>query len=245
MSISRKIRFEVFKRDGFKCAYCGKSPPQIILEADHIDPKDNGGGDDINNLITACFDCNRGKKNIPLIKVPSTISENLLILQEQENQLKEYRKFVKKIEHRIQKDIDEIDEIYSQAYPEWGFSENFKRISLKVFLRSLSKEKIIDFLEKAIYKFPNDKDTVIRYFCGICWREIKGNDPGYLIKTEWKKLSSSYGKGIGYCKKADIEKIKNIPFSDLQNLMHETLKQRREAYWKYFINLIEAKIAEN
>lgn len=66
MALSKKIRFEVFKRDGFKCSYYGKSPPAVVLEVDHIDPKSKGGSDDINNLLSACFDCNRGKKNIPL-----------------------------------------------------------------------------------------------------------------------------------------------------------------------------------
>ena len=35
MAISKKIRFEVFKRDGFQCAYCGKQsldPNQVICE---------------------------------------------------------------------------------------------------------------------------------------------------------------------------------------------------------------------
>lgn len=36
--ISKKLRFEVFKRDGFRCAYCGKFPPAVILEVDHIEP---------------------------------------------------------------------------------------------------------------------------------------------------------------------------------------------------------------
>jgi len=30
-TISKKIRFEVFKRDSFTCQYCGKSAPEIIL----------------------------------------------------------------------------------------------------------------------------------------------------------------------------------------------------------------------
>ncbi len=34
-SISKKIRFEIFKRDAFSCQYCGKSAPDVIL---HIDP---------------------------------------------------------------------------------------------------------------------------------------------------------------------------------------------------------------
>jgi hypothetical protein len=176
MSISRKIRFETFKRDGFKCAYCGKSPPQVILEIDHIDPRAAGGQDNINNLITACFDCNRGKRNIPLTKAPPTLSENLAVLKEQEEQLGEYRRFVRKIERRVQGEVAEIDAVYSEAYPGWQFSDKFKRASLKTFLRFLPKHEIINSLEIAISKYPRDKDRVINYFCGICWHRIKGTD---------------------------------------------------------------------
>lgn len=80
MAITKKLRFEVFKRDGFKCAYCGKSPPEVILEADHIDHVSNGGPDEINNLITACFDCNRGKSNITLSKIPPKLIDNIEVL---------------------------------------------------------------------------------------------------------------------------------------------------------------------
>ena len=40
-----------------------------------------------------------------LTKAPAKLSDNLEVLQEQENQLKEYRKFVKKIELRKKKDM--------------------------------------------------------------------------------------------------------------------------------------------
>jgi hypothetical protein len=59
--ISKKIRFEVFKRDSFTCQYCGKAAPDVVLHVDHIDPVSKGGADEIINFITSCFDCNSGK----------------------------------------------------------------------------------------------------------------------------------------------------------------------------------------
>lgn len=59
--ISKKLRFEVFKRDKFTCQYCGRSAPEVILHADHIQPVSKDGETDITNLITSCQDCNLGK----------------------------------------------------------------------------------------------------------------------------------------------------------------------------------------
>lgn len=42
-TITKKTRFEVFKRDGFKCVYCGACAPEVVLVVDHIDPVANGG----------------------------------------------------------------------------------------------------------------------------------------------------------------------------------------------------------
>ena len=174
MAASKKIRFEVFKRDGFKCAYCGKSPPAVILEVDHIQPKAKGGKDDINNYITACFDCNRGKRDIPLEKIPSQLEENLEVLKEKEAQLKEYRKFIDKIERRMNSDIEDICTIYSERYPGWSLSDQFKQISLKKFLQLLPKHIVIESLYRSLSMFSEDRNRVIQYFCGICWNIIKG-----------------------------------------------------------------------
>jgi len=61
VSISKSVRFEVLRRDGFKCRYCGRRPPEVALEIDHFHPRSRGGLDTVENLITACYDCNRGK----------------------------------------------------------------------------------------------------------------------------------------------------------------------------------------
>lgn len=62
-SLPKKLRFEVFQRDNHTCQYCGRSPPKVILEVDHIIPISSGGTDELSNLTTSCFDCNRGKGN--------------------------------------------------------------------------------------------------------------------------------------------------------------------------------------
>jgi hypothetical protein len=80
-TISKKLRFEVFKRDSFTCQYCGRQAPDTILEVDHINPVANGGDNDILNLITSCMDCNRGKG-------AKTLSDNS-VLEKQKAQLAE------------------------------------------------------------------------------------------------------------------------------------------------------------
>lgn len=67
-SISPKIRFEIFKKDNYKCQICGASVKEdgVKLEVDHKIPKSRGGTDDKSNLWTLCFNCNRGKGNSKL-----------------------------------------------------------------------------------------------------------------------------------------------------------------------------------
>lgn len=62
-SISKKVRFEVFKRDSFICQYCGQSAPDVVLHLDHIHPVSKGGDNEIMNLVTSCQACNSGKSD--------------------------------------------------------------------------------------------------------------------------------------------------------------------------------------
>lgn len=197
--ISKKLRFDIFKRDNFQCVYCGKTPPEVTLEVDHIEPVSKGGDNDINNLVTSCFDCNRGKRNIRLTKKPNKTPENIAILKEQEEQLKEYRKLIRKIVGRVNSNINDIDNVYSEAYPGWGFSDSFKTGSLKRFLTLLSKEEIIEFLNIAIDRMGEDRDRVIPYFCGVCWTNIKSKtDPNYISFNLLKQYWVNQPRGAGY-----------------------------------------------
>ena len=61
--LSPKIRWKVYSRDNFTCVYCGRKPPEVALEIDHIIPVSYGGGNNMDNLATSCNQCNAGKKN--------------------------------------------------------------------------------------------------------------------------------------------------------------------------------------
>jgi hypothetical protein len=80
-AISKKVRFEVFKRDSFSCQYCGAAAPEAILVIDHIHPVAKGGDNSVLNLITSCRACNAGKSD-------RTLDDNAHV-QKQKRQLDE------------------------------------------------------------------------------------------------------------------------------------------------------------
>ncbi|WP_413828870.1 HNH endonuclease [Methanobrevibacter sp. UBA412] len=54
----------VLERDNYTCQMCGRDRYDgVKLEVDHIIPVLKGGSDDISNLQTLCFDCNRGESD--------------------------------------------------------------------------------------------------------------------------------------------------------------------------------------
>ena len=60
--LSKRLRFMVLERDNFTCRYCGAKAPDVELQVDHVIPVAKGGADDPDNLVTACVDCNSGKR---------------------------------------------------------------------------------------------------------------------------------------------------------------------------------------
>lgn len=63
-TVSRRLRFEILRRDGHTCRYCGASAPDVPLTVDHVIPIALGGGNEPANLVTACDECNSGKSSM-------------------------------------------------------------------------------------------------------------------------------------------------------------------------------------
>jgi len=181
-SISKKLRFEIFKRDQFTCQYCGKNPPNAVLEIDHIEPVSKGGTNDEDNLLTSCFDCNRGKSDTELGDVKAVpIARKIERQREIQEQLSEYNDFLLEVREYENQLIDEIGQYWynKTAKPEdidrYVFNEE-RATSVRNFVKRLPAVEIYDAIDIAFSQIkPNGygvRDT-FKYFCGICWNKIR------------------------------------------------------------------------
>ena len=175
MSVGPKIRFEVFKRDGFTCRYCGGTTPSVVLEVDHIIPVVEGGDDAQENLATSCFMCNRGKGRVLLDdNAPvEDIHERTILLLERERQLREYNEVRRSIRTREDNDVTDLLVFWYELVPEIGSNnpQPPQTPSLRRFLRELSVEDIKDAMEIAVNKVGVWKAA--KYTYGILHNQAK------------------------------------------------------------------------
>lgn len=66
-----ELRIQVLQRDGFRCRYCKCDLRQRRANIDHVVPWAKGGRTSIENLVSACADCNKRKLNSMGIKPKS------------------------------------------------------------------------------------------------------------------------------------------------------------------------------
>jgi hypothetical protein len=59
--MKKEIREKVWNKYGRHCSYCGEEMEYHQMQVDHIEPKRNGGGNEIENLAPACRRCNKWK----------------------------------------------------------------------------------------------------------------------------------------------------------------------------------------
>ncbi len=181
---SKKLRFEVFKRDAFTCQYCGNHPPAVILQLDHIHPVAAGGTDDIDNLITACQPCNAGKGARLLSAVPESIAHKAQDLAEREEQLSGYRALMDCKRKRLEAEMWEVAEMIEPGSGERGFDRR-NLTSIKIFLEKLGAPAVLNAAELAYQRIDaryrtEGKGRRFKYFCGICWtliRDARGQEP--------------------------------------------------------------------
>ena len=171
-SISKKIRFEVFKRDKFTCQYCGKSAPEVILEVDHIQPISKDGDDEITNYITACWDCNRGKgaRELSDDAVIQKRKAQLDALQERREQLEmmfDWQEGLLVLENET---IEEVEKYWNNFVIDYSFNEHGRKI-ISTILQKFGLTSTLEAIKistsqyiKCEYGDEKYKESVIKAF---------------------------------------------------------------------------------
>jgi len=111
MAVTKRIRFEIFRRDKHTCQYCGAKAPEVKIEIDHIIPASLGGDDKPGNLVTACHDCNSGK---------TSISPDSPLVEGLSDRAAAYALGMQDKMTRLRADFENADEFIEKFDEEWG-----------------------------------------------------------------------------------------------------------------------------
>lgn len=171
--LGKKTRFEIFKRDGFACQYCGATPPKVVLQVDHIVAVAAGGANDMDNLITSCQPCNIGKGANDLSVAPQSLADKAEEVREREEQLLGYQAILEARRQRIEDETWRVLQVLDPGVDRVPVS---KFQSVKRFVSAIGVYETLEAAEITFAKFRrggSEHSLPFKYFCGICWKKSR------------------------------------------------------------------------
>lgn len=208
--LSKKIRFEVFKRDSFKCQYCGKSVPDVILHVDHINPVSNGGKNDLLNLITSCQDCNLGKSDRlisdqSILKKQMNQAEIISIKIEQMKLLADWYASLNDLNNQEYEFLTEL--LCRSYYVNITYHEVSDEMEIKKALKKYGLDKIIKAAEVSAnqYLIDETEEAEIKFVKNISKiAHVQDKDEKNPDHATLRKAVNYSAKRWGYCDKKYI-----------------------------------------
>ncbi len=221
-AISKKTRFEVFKRDKFTCQYCGAKAPEVVLECDHINPVANGGDSGIMNLATACSGCNNGKGARKL--------DDRSVVERQRAQVEELQTRREQLEMMLQwrdteqaQAIDEVDAISDRMGDRGGFVPNESgRQTIRRWLKRYSLTEILVAMDEAFDSYMT----------------FDGDEPN---RESWN-LAFKKLPAIASLRRQAVERPHIIKLAYIQAILRRRLHDPRGNYFPALEEWIEDKI---
>lgn len=180
--VSKKLRFEVFKRDGFICRYCGAKPPDVILHVDHVLAVAEGGTNAIDNLVTSCITCNQGKGARGLGETTPWVDEIevLASLQEMAERRLDLASQAKAVASLRAAEDEALATVKQWVMDELGLTEEGGVVadgSLRTFITRLGMDGVSEAIRITANRLAvldiTQQWKAWKYFCGVCWRIIK------------------------------------------------------------------------
>lgn len=172
MTVTKRLRFEILRRDGHTCRYCGAKAPDAPLRVDHVIPEALGGTDDPSNLVTACEPCNSGKSSIA--------PDSPIVADVAADALRWARAMQLAADERATQ-RSAARELYDAFNSEWNRWTDWRGQPLsrpggwessidQFFAAGLVLDDLVELITAAMQ--ARAKDTW-RYFCGCAWTRIR------------------------------------------------------------------------
>lgn len=177
MAISKRLRYEILRRDNHACRYCGASAPDAELTVDHVIPVALGGTDDPSNLVTACVPCNTGKSaSSPDAPIVDDVAADALRWAAAMQQAAEMAGMARR-------DQLEAEDRIHEAWDAWRYGSKSHPLSLPLpadwrqsvdqFLKAgLTVELLTECIDIAGSAARIPPDHAWRYMCGIAWKKV-------------------------------------------------------------------------
>ncbi|MDV6979627.1 HNH endonuclease [Mycobacterium intracellulare] len=174
MAVSKRLRFEILRRDDHTCRYCGAKAPDVPLRVDHVIPVALGGSDDPSNLVTACEPCNTGKASIgPDAPLVAEVAADALRWARAMAIVAEQREAKRSADA-------EIHDKFLAKWNSWTYTRGIKQYTIplpgewrvKVTRFIANGLELNDLTELVDVAMSARCDDVWRYFCGCCWRRL-------------------------------------------------------------------------
>lgn len=174
MAITKRLRYEILKRDGHTCQYCRATDAPLTI--DHVVPVALGGSDDPSNLVAACRDCNAGKSSVPAdAPLVAAVSGDALRWAES-MRIAAQAAVTERTDRQAARDaFREHWDCYA-----FGFNQKYKvprdpawPDTVDKFLNAgLTLDDLFEAVDIAMRKPTVGLDDVWRYFCGVTWRML-------------------------------------------------------------------------
>jgi hypothetical protein len=176
LTVSKRLRFEILRRDNHACRYCGGAAPDARLTVDHVVPVALGGSDEPTNLVAACADCNGGKSAMaPDAPVVADVQADAL-------------RWGRAMEEaaRITRQAMEDRELFADAFGAtvwdnwtWDFGKQtfplpgeWKESVLRFKDAGIDMDDFERAVETAMRNRKVDPGQKFRYMCGVLWSVI-------------------------------------------------------------------------
>lgn len=173
--VSKRLRFEILRRDSHACRYCGAAAPDVKLVVDHVIPDALGGTTTPDNLATACEPCNSGKSSAsPDATIVDDVAEGALRwarAMERAAQIKEE-------ELLRQHDLDgEFLDIWIRYHvtdtgEELPLPDDWEGAVRRLRVAGLTERIFAEAVDVAMKAYGVRAENRFRYFCGVAWNMV-------------------------------------------------------------------------